>query len=156
MEYVDTTKGSGSISERVSRSIILDTNLAKRSLMTFSMSNPNKNLIIKEQGSVSPSQASRITDSTQASEIHQEKRLKNSKIQAERKPVISETKSNLDADHDIEARKPLTRARARIIASQNSQTNENHSLEEKAEYEIVPTQAPAPSGSRLTIKRLKD
>ena len=55
-----------------------------------------------------------------------------------------------------DANKPLTRARARILSSQNSQANENHSLATNAKYCTLPTHAQAPSGSRLTIKRLKD
>ena len=105
---------------------------------------------------MSPSQASRITDSAQASELNQNKRLTKSKIQEKQKPAIFAAKSNLDAESGIESNKPLTRARARILASQDSQANENKPLETNAEYEIMPTQAPAPSGSRLTIKRLKD
>ena len=113
-------------------------------------------MIIKEQGSVSPSQASRITDSAQASEINQKNRLIKSIVQAKQKPALVATQSNLDAEPGVEANKPLTRARARILASQDSQANENPPFATTAEYEIVPTQAPAPSGSRLTIKRLKD
>ena len=112
-------------------------------------------MISQEQGSVSPSQASLITDSARASEVNQKEWLKKGIIQAKQKPAISATKSNLDAESGIEANKPLTRARARIIAVQNSQANENHPRVAKAEYEIMPTQALAPSGSRLTIKRLK-
>ena len=42
---------------------------------------------------------------------------------------MSATKSNLDADSVNDANKPITRARAKIIASQNSQANnENHPL----------------------------
>ena len=100
---------------------------------------------------MSPSQASRITDSAQAYELNQKNRLKKGIIQTKQKPAISATKSNLDAESGSEANKPLTRARARIIAVQNSQANENHPLVAKAEFEIVPTQAQAPSGSRLTI-----
>ena len=82
------------------------------------MSDPNKNLINQEKSPVSPSQASRMTDSAKASEINQNKRLKKSKIQEKQKPAISATKSNLDADSGNDANKPLTRARARILASQ--------------------------------------
>ena len=156
VEYVETTKGSGNISERVSQSIKIDANLADKALKTFSILNPNKGLIIQEQGPVTSSQASRITDSTKASELNQNNRLKKSKIQAKQKPGLCATKSNLDAEFNTEANKPLTRARARILASQDSQANENPPLETTAEYVIVPTQAPAPSGSRLVIKRLKD
>ena len=78
VEHVKTTERSGNHSERVSRSIELDRNLVERAIRAFSMSDPNKKLISQEQGSVSPSQASRITDSAQASELNQNKRLKES------------------------------------------------------------------------------
>ena len=140
----------------MSRSVELNTSLVKRALGTFYMSDPNKKMIIPEQGSVSPSRASRITDSNQTEENNQNKRLYKSKNQAKQKPAMSATKSNLDADSVNDANKPLTRARARILASQDSQSNnENHPLVTN-EYELLPTHAPAPSGSRLTIKRLKD
>ena len=92
---METTKGSGNILERVNRSIELDTNLAKRASMTFSMPNPNRILIDQEQGSVSPSQASRMTDSVRVSDTDQKERLKNSKIRAKRKPAISDNNINI-------------------------------------------------------------
>ena len=114
-------------------------------------------MIIPEQGSVSPSRASRITDSNQTEENNENKRLNKSKNQAKQKPAMSATKSNLDADSVNDANKPITRARAIIIASQNSQANnENHPLVTIDETELLATHAPAPSGSRLTIKRLKN
>ena len=116
------------------------------------MSDPINN---REQGSIT-SQVSRITDSAQATDINHNKRLNKSTNIAKQKPAISATKSNLDADSINDANKPLTRARAKIIASQNSQANnENHPLVTIDETELLATHAPAPSGSRLTIRRLK-
>ena len=90
-------------------------------------------------------------------ENNQYKRLNKSKNPAKQKPAISATKSSLNADSGNDANKPLTRARARILASQDSQANnENHPLVTNNEYELLSTHAPAPSGSRLTIKRLKN
>ena len=63
VEYLESTQGKGHHQERVSRSVELDTDLVQRALKTFTLSNPKKNSIDQEQGSVSPSQASRITDS---------------------------------------------------------------------------------------------
>ena len=117
------------------------------------MSNPITN---REQGSVIPSQASRITDSAQASYEYKTKWLTKNKNQTEQKSTKIATKSNLDAESANEAIKPLTKARARFLASQESQANENHSLATSADYDLITTHAPAPSGSRLTIKRIKD
>ena len=111
------TQGQGVKQERVSRSVELNTSLINRALGTFSMSDPIKN---REQGSIT-SQSSRITDSAQATDINHNKRLNKSTIIAKQKPATSATKSNLDADSINDANKPLTRARAKIIASQNSQ-----------------------------------
>ena len=132
MEYLESTKGKEINQERVSRNVELNTNLVQRALRKFSMSDPNKNSIIQEQGSVSPSQASRITDSAQVSGINQSERLKKSNNQAKQKLAISATKSNLDAESGNDANKPLTRAR--ILASQYSQANENHPLATNTEY----------------------
>ena len=116
------------------------------------MSDPIK---YREQGSITR-QASRINDSAQATDINKNLRLKKEQDQLQRKQSKIATKQNLDAE-SAQANKPLTRARAKILASQDSQANnENHSLTTTAEYEIIPTHAPATSGSRLKIKRLKD
>ena len=120
------------------------------------MSNPSKNSIDQEQGSVIPSQASRITDSAQVTDLNHNERLKKNKDQARQKSAKSATKSNLDAESANDAKKLLTRARARNLASQDSQSKESHSLATDADYCIIPTHAPAPSRSRLTIRRLKD
>ena len=67
MEYVESTHNKGSQQDRVSRNVELNTSLAERTLRTFSMSDPIKN---REQGSVKPSQASRMTDSAQTTDIN--------------------------------------------------------------------------------------
>ena len=153
VEYLESTQSKVNRQNRVSRSVELNTNLAERALRTFLMSDPIKN---REQGPLT-SQASRITDSTQATDTKKNIRLTKEKNQAKQKPAMSATKTNLDADHGDVATKPLTRARAKILASQDSQANnENHSLATNTEYEIIPSHAPAISGSRLTIKRIKD
>ena len=137
----------------MSRSVELNTSLVNRALGTFSMSDPIKN---REQGSIT-SQASRITDSTQATDINQNLRLTKEQDKLQQKQKKAAAKQNLDAESAQQENKPLTRARAKILASQDSQTNnENHPLATNDEYEIIPTQAPTASGSRLTIKRIKN
>ena len=89
------------------------------------MSDPIKN---REQGSVKPSQASRITDSAQATDVNQNIRLKKDKDQSRQESAQVTSKTNSSAEFVNEANKPLTRARARILALQNSQTIENDSL----------------------------
>ena len=120
IEYLKQTQGMGNRQERVSRSIELNTSLVKRAFGTFYMSDPNKKMIIPKL-KMSSSRASRITDSNQTEENNQIKRLNKSKNQAKLRPAMSATKSNLDADSVNNANKPLTRARAKILASQNSQ-----------------------------------
>ena len=117
------------------------------------MSNPFKSLNNREQGSERPSQASRITDSAQVTDVNQNERLKKIKDQPKQKSAKSAAKSNIDAESANDANKPLTRARAKIIASQYSQSNENNSLATRAE---IVSQSHAPSGSSLIIKRIKD
>ena len=114
------------------------------------MSDPIKN---REQGSVKPSQASRITDSAQATDVNQNTRLKKDKDQPRQESAQVTSKTNSSAEFVNEGNEPLTRARARILASQNSPTIENDSLTTRAE---IVSQSHAPSGSSLTIKRLKD
>ena len=80
-------------------------------------------------------------------------RLKKKQDQLKRRQSKVIKRQNLDAGSANEANKPLTRARAKILASQDSQVNENRTLET---MELIPTHAPAPSGSRLIIKRIKD
>ena len=113
------------------------------------MSDPIKN---REPGSIT-SQASRITDSAQETDKIHNIRLNKEEDKIKRKQSKVATKQNLDADSVNEANKPLTRARAKILASQDYQVNDNQTL---ATTELIPTHAPAPSGSRLTIKRIKD
>ena len=117
------------------------------------MSDPIKN---REQGSIT-SQASRMTDSTQVTDINHNSRLTKEQDKLPQRQRKTATKQNLDAESAQQVNKPLTRSRAKILASQDSQVNnENHPLATSAEYEIIPTHAPAISGSHLTIKRIKD
>ena len=133
----------------MSRSVELNTSLVNRALGTFSMSDPIKN---REPGSIT-SQASLITDSAQETDKIHNIRLNKEEDKIKRKQSKVATKQNLDADSLNEANKPLTIARAKILASQDYQVNDNQPL---ATTELIPTHAPAPSGSRLTIKRIKD
>ena len=106
------------------------------------MSDPITN---REQGSViQPSQASRKTDSAQVSEEYNNKWLKKNEDKPKQKPMKIAPKSNLDAESGNDADKPLTRARAKILASQKSQNNEQNSLAPRAE---IVSQSHAPSGS---------
>ena len=133
----------------MSRSVELNTSLVNRALGTFSMSDPIKN---REPGSIT-SQASRITDSAQETDKIHNIRLNKEEDKIKRKQSKVATKQNLDADSVNEANKPLTIARAKILASQDYQVNDNQPL---AITELIPTHAPATSGSRITIKRIKD
>ena len=149
--FQQSSQIQGNYQDRVSKSIELDTNLVQRALRTFSMSDPITN---REQGSViQPSQASRITDSAQASEEYNTKGLEKIEDKTKQKPRKIASKSNLDAEFGDDADKPLTRARAKILASQKSQNNEQNSLAPRAE---IVSQSHAPSGSSLIIKRIKD
>ena len=149
LEYLRNTQGQGIHQERVRQSLKLNTSLVQRALGTFSMSDPIKN---REQGSIT-SQASRITDSAQETDKIHNIRLNKEEDKIKRKQSKVATKQNLDADSVNEANKPLTIARAKILASQDYQVNDN---QPPATTELIPTHAPAPSGSRLTIKRIKN
>ena len=88
------------------------------------MSNPITN---REQGSViQPSQASRITDSTQTTDFNQKRLTK------KKESTRFSTKTDFDVKSANEANKPLTRSRAKIIASQESQLIEINPLAESA------------------------
>ena len=117
------------------------------------MSNPFKSLNSREQGSVISSQASQVTDSAQITYVNQNERLKKNKDQPKQKSTKFAAKSNLDAESANYANKPLTRARSKILASQDSQSNENRSLATSAE---IISQSQAPKGSRLIITRMKE
>ena len=147
----------GGKERRLSQSLIMDDNQIKRALETFSAS---RNLLKSnkcEPSSKEPSQASRITDSTQSISSGQPTQgLKLKPNPSKREQIKPAAKMNLDAEVIDETNKPLTRSRARILASQNSQSIENNPLNTCDDDCIIPTHAPAPSGSRLTIKRVKN
>ena len=82
-------------------------------------------------------------------DLNYNERLKKNKDQPKQKSTKVATKSNLDAESANDANKPLTRARAKILASQDSQSIENNSLATRAE---IVSQSHAPSGSSLIIK----
>ena len=137
----------------MSQSLTMDENQIQRALQTFSAS---KNLISSnnwEQSSIKPSQASRITDSTQHSSVEQSTQgLKPNPNPSKKGHAKAIAKTTLDAEFV----KPFTRSQARILASQDSQSIENNPPTTCAEYDVIPTHAPEPSGSRLIIKRLKN
>ena len=141
---------------RFSQSLIMDDSQEQRALKTYSASKSLINSNNWEPSSNKPSQASRITDSSQFTNLEQTKqgpKLKKNQSKKERVEVASRT--NLDADPINESNKPLTRSRARVHASQNSQSIENNPPTTCACDCIIPTHAPAPSGSRLITKRFK-
>ena len=101
----------------MSQSLKLSKNLVQRALETFSMSDLFKSLNNREQGSVILTQASRITDSAQVTDLNKNiQRLKKNKDQPTQKSTKFATKTNLDAESANEKNKPLTRARAKILA----------------------------------------
>ena len=157
IERIKTTPSKGRNELRMSQSLIMDKSQVERALKTFSASKPLANLNNWEPSSERPSQASRINDSTQVTNSDQIKQGLNSKMsQPKKESAKIAARTNLDAESVNDANKPLARSRARILASQNSQANENNHPPTTSSDCIMSTHAPAPSGSRLTIKRFKD
>ena len=139
---------------RMSQSLIMDESQVTRASKTFSASKSLLNSKNWEPSSERPSQASRITNSTQVTNSVQIKQgLSSKKNQPKKKLAKVTAKTNLDAELVNEGNKPLTRSRSKILASQNSQVIENNPQTTSADYCIIPTHSPAPSESRLTIKR---
>ena len=154
-EEIEQNKNAPSKGRKVrhlSQSLIMDENQIQGALKTFSAS---KSLLNNgEQSSIQQSQASRITDSTpvESAELPNHG-LKSKPNRPKKEQNKSVAKMNLDAEF---VNKPFTRSKAKILASQNSQSIESNPPTTCAEDCIIPAHAPAPSGSRLTMKRLKN
>ena len=136
VEHIKTTPVKGRNDLRVSQSLIMDKSQIQRALDTLTTSTSLMKLNNWEQSSLRMSQASRITDAANFTNTQ-----------------VLNTKKNQPKKCANDANKPLTRSRAKILASQNSQSNENNPPTTSSDC-IIRTQAP--SGSRLTIKLLKD
>ena len=149
LEYLKNTPTKGTSQLRVSQSFELNKSLVNKALRTFTSSRSYNTLTSREPSSEVPSQASRITDSVHSTDLNQDKGLRKEKGRPKKESTQIATKTNLDAESTNEANKPLTRSRTKLLASKSSQLKSNENDPQTTSDDcIIPTHAPAPSGSR--------